>query len=611
VERDLREPLHVVGMRDRGVLEYQHEDSTQASQALRHERTIHARPIGARAANRFTHALARSERRAGDIRIGSEPKPRIARAVRPLHPHARGYTPRTMRTSFFAVVVSVTFFAALQLPRQVHAGPVEQLAQFAVHPSDPDVMAIRYIFGGDGVLYSNDGGASFKLLCLAAVDPALRRSGTIAFGGDGHMVMGVFDGLYEDSGAGCGWSAEASLTGTWISDLTPDPNDPGVIFVATSKSSAGGPLPNGLVRRSADGTYEPFGTQEALLVTRVRVAATGSGLRFYESAIMGMIPGTIDGTPTQVPNYVIRVSDDDAETFEAFPFGETDGAFRLVAVDPTNPDRIVALVDREGDTDDLLVSSDRGQTFDDYLMMMSNFGAITLASDGRVFIGESGLSTDPNASVGLWTAASLDTAPQKLADYPVQCLHHRAADDTLFVCQRWSFGTADPADGTFTETMKFTTVPDFIACDGVDMAATCEAQLCRDYCGPGHFAQAPVCEAYDQPYCGPCAAAMETDGTAQCESGGAGSGSSPDGGVGEAGGSGSTAGAPGGSGQGGSAQAGDGVAGGGGAGGGDDDDGGCSTSAAGRSAHAHAGPCLVGLFALCALIARRRRPRRD
>jgi hypothetical protein len=520
-----------------------------------------------------------------------------------------------MRTSFFAVVVSVTLFAASQLPRQVHAGPVEQLEQFAIHPSDPDVMAIRYTYGGDGVLYSDDGGASFKLLCLAAVDPALRRSGTIAFGGDGHMVMGVFDGLYEDSGAGCGWSAEASLTGTWISDLTPDPSDPGVIFLTTSKSSGGGPLPNGLVRRSADGTYEPFGSQEELLITRVKIAATDNGLRFYQSAIMGMIPSTIEGMPPEVPNYIIRVSDDDAQTFEAFPFGETDGAFRLVAVDPTNPDRIVALIDREGDSDELLVSSDRGATFSSYLEPLSNFGAITLTSDGRVFIGETGLSTDPSASVGLWSAANLDTTPQKLAEYPVRCLHHRPADDTLFVCQRWTFGTADPADGTFTETMKFTTVPDFIACDGVDMAATCETQLCRDYCGPGHFAQAPVCEAYDQQYCGPCVAAMESNGTAQCESGGAGSGGSPDGGVGEAGGSGSTAGAPGGSGRGGSdpggsGQAGGGEAGSGGESGGDDDDGGCSTRAAGRSAHAHAGAWLGALFALCGLIARRRRTRR-
>jgi hypothetical protein len=38
VEGDLREPLHVVGVRELDVLEYQHEDSTQASQALRHER---------------------------------------------------------------------------------------------------------------------------------------------------------------------------------------------------------------------------------------------------------------------------------------------------------------------------------------------------------------------------------------------------------------------------------------------------------------------------------------------------------------------------------------------------------------------------------------------
>jgi MYXO-CTERM domain-containing protein len=516
-----------------------------------------------------------------------------------------------MRTSsFFALVLSVTLFVAVQHPGRSHAGPVEQLVQLAVHPSDPDLMAIRYVNGGDGLLYSDDAGATFKLLCLSAVDVAVRRSGTVAFGGDGHLVMGVFGGAYEDAGGGCGWSPVPSLAGIWVSDLAADPIEPGVLYLATSKSDAGGPLPNGLVRRGADGTYEPFGVQEALLVTRVRVVATESGRRFYQSAIMGMIPGTINGMMVDVPNYVIRVSDDDAETFETFPFGDTGGgAFRLVAVDPTNPDRIVALRDREGEPDDLLVSSDRGETFTDYLPL-TNFGAIALASDGRVFIGESGLSTDPSASTGLWSAANLDTAPQKLAEYPVQCLDYQEASDTLFVCQRWSFGTADTEDGTFTETMKFTTVPDFVTCDGIDMPATCEAQMCGDYCGPGHFAQAPLCEAYDQPYCGPCVAAMETEGAEECTSGGASGAGAVDAGAGEAGsgpaaGAGSGAGGRAGGGEGGNGAAGNGAAGGGNDGG---DDGGCSISASGP-AHAHTGNWLAALASVAWIARKRRRAR--
>jgi len=382
-----------------------------------------------------------------------------------------------------------------------------------------------------------------------------------------------------------------------------------VVYMATSKSGAGGPLPNGLVRRDASGVYEPFGMQEELLITRVRVVALENGRRFYQSAIMGMIPGMIDGMLVDVPNYIIRVSDDDAETFESLPFGATGGgAFRLVATDPSNPDRIVALLDREGDTDDLLVSSDRGETFENYLTL-SNFGAIAVAPDGRVFIGESGLSTNPNASVGLWSSTDLDTAPEKLADYPVQCLNYQEASDTLFVCQRWSFGIADTENGTFTETMKFTTVPEFVACDGVDMPATCEAQMCGDYCGPGHFAQAPVCEAYDQPYCGPCVAAMENGDSAECQSGGAGIGSTPDAGGGEAG-SGSSAGAPGGGGTEDGGEAGEGEAGRAAAGeGGDEDDGGCSIVAAGRPAHTHAGAWLAIVAAL-GWIARKRRAHR-
>ena len=33
-------------------------------------------------------------------------------------------------------------------PAPGHAGPVEQLVQVAFHPTDPDVMVVRYIYGG-------------------------------------------------------------------------------------------------------------------------------------------------------------------------------------------------------------------------------------------------------------------------------------------------------------------------------------------------------------------------------------------------------------------------------------------------------------------------------
>jgi hypothetical protein len=351
---------------------------------------------------------------------------------------------------------------------------------------------------------------------------------------------------------------------------------------------------------------------EMLLITRMRIVPIDSGLRIYQSAIHGTTSGMINGMAVDdLPNYVIRVSDDGAETFTEFPYGSGDGsAFRLVGVDPTNPDRIVAALDHTQENDELFVSSDRGETFTAY-HTVAQIAALEFLPDGRVFIGEAANANIVDSSVGLWAAPSLDEAPQKLGDYPVQCLAYQAATDTLFACQRWSFGTVDMSSGEFTERMKFSTVEDFVTCDGVDMAATCKTQLCGDYCGLGHFAQAGVCDVYTgEQFCGPCAAAMETDeDVPECEEtvtagvgGGGGSSAPRDGGMEAASGSAGGDDRPQ-SGQGG-AQAGSGGAAGDDGG---DGDGGCSCSAPGRDRSARLGSLAAGLlFALTWLVRRRR-----
>jgi MYXO-CTERM domain-containing protein len=523
-----------------------------------------------------------------------------------------------MRTSLFSLVVAcaAAFAALVQLPGRALAGPVEQLAQLVLHPTNPDVMVLRYVNGGHGLLYSADGGVSFKLLCLSSIerDPPIRAIGTIALAGDGRVVMGLFDGLLLDEGGGCGFADEPSLADKWITELVVDPSDPQALYVATSKTaSGGGAEPNGIYRRDADGQFAQYGTLEALLITRMRVVPMGAGQRIYQSAIHGTTSGMVSGMMVDdLPNYVIRVSDDGAQTFTEFPYGSGNGsAFRLVGADPINPDRIVAVLDHTQEDDELFLSTDRGETFVPY-HSLSQLAAVEILPDGRVFLGEAASSTDPQASVGLWAAASLDEAPVKLADYPTQCLAYQAATDTLFACQRWAFGTVDMSDGAFTERMKFTTIEEFVACDGVDMADTCEMQMCGDYCGLGHFAQAGICEVYTGPFCGPCAAAMETDEPPlpECEmvtagTGGGGSGGTQDAGM-EAGSGAAGEDTPPRAGEGGASGSG----GSGGTAGEDDDDGGgCSCSVPGRAAGARPAAWAAGLLLALAWVTRRRRAR--
>jgi len=186
----------------------------------------------------------------------------------------------------------------------------------------------------------------------------------------------------------------------------------------------------------------------------------------------------------------------------------------LQAADPTNPDRVVISIARPGDgsvplsaqADSVLVSIDQGASFKPYVTV-TEVGGVAFASDGRVWIGDQGNALDPTQPVGLYFAKSLAVTPAKLpnANYPVQCLEYRKETDTLYACERVTFGTVDVTDGSFTTSLDVGKVARFVECQGIDMAKTCETQLCGAYCGLGHFAMAPVCCAYDTFSCGPAA----------------------------------------------------------------------------------------------------------
>lgn len=403
---------------------------------------------------------------------------------------------------------------ALQFPKLAHAGPVEQLVQLAMHPSDSNVMAVRYINGGGGAFVTTDKGATWKLLCDASMfDYVTIRGGPIVITGDGTTTMGVFTGMWHDDGRSCAWKSEPKVDGLWVASLALDPADPNVAYAATS---SGGKM-NGLLRRAANGTWSDLGTKEDLLITDLFVTplgtdAGGSGRRFYVGAVRGEIIPTDGGLPRS--NYLVRFSDDDGATWTEHVYGAADGALRLQGVDPTNPDRIVISIERPGDTgtaaetaDSVLVSDDRGASFKPYLTV-TEIGAVAFAPDGRVWIGDAGNSFDLTQPDGLWFAQSLDVPATKLTngDYPVQCLGYQASTNTLFACQRWSFGPVDTADGSFTTSLAVRRVSSFVDCTGVDMAATCETQLCNAYCGFGHFAEAPLCCSYGTLTCGPAAA---------------------------------------------------------------------------------------------------------
>jgi MYXO-CTERM domain-containing protein len=295
------------------------------------------------------------------------------------------------------------------------------------------------------------------------------------------------------------------------------------------------------------------------------------------------------------------------------------GSFRLVAVDPSNPDRVVAWIDRDvtSHTDDsILVSSDKGKTFTEYKVglkgTVTDLGGVEITPEGHVFIADRGATTDPDAPRGLWQADNLDTAPTQLvSDLALSCLEYRPDNKTLYACQLRKFGTIDQTTGEYKDLFVFDKVEHFADC-GTDMSAVCEGQLCKDYCVLGHFPETPMCVAYQSPNCGPCSAIPTADGCTLTGmnlpgSGSGGSGGSTAGAAGSTampmaggGAAGSTAGsvAPPPAGNGGS---------GGSTGKKDDGGGGCSVSATGADTSASFAPWL--LAALAMVLHRRRRTR--
>lgn len=401
------------------------------------------------------------------------------------------------RMSCSPVLRAAACLLVLQLAPSARAGgAVEEVAQVALHPTDPGSMVLRYRNFGDGLVYTDDGGATWRLLCGSAVDATeFRSGGKLVLTGGGVVLMGTSDGLWEGDDGGCRWRRAPEVEGIWISDVAVHPSEPEVAFAVTARTQAGSE--NGIVRRAPDGTWSELGSSDDVLPIRLRVAALpGGGMRLYQDALRGV------GAPLQSP--VIRVSDDAGESWEEFPVPPFDGgvAVRLEAVDPSDPDRIVASLERREGDDAVLVSVDRGATFTEYVAV-HRFGGLAFAPDGRIWIGDEGSATgDASEPGGVWHAAGLDVPPERLTEAPVRCLAH-GADGRLHACEAWSFGTVNTDTGELQRTFEMSTAAELLSCDGMNMAELCQTQLCRGFCGPAHFPQAPLCCAYDDPFCGP------------------------------------------------------------------------------------------------------------
>lgn len=400
---------------------------------------------------------------------------------------------------------------ALVAPGDAHAGgPPESLVQAAVHPSNPDRIAMRWEFAGEGLVFTSDGGQTWQTLCLGgATPPDVRVSSlqAIAFDDDGHLYAGHFSGATRDDGTGCGFEPETTFGTGFMTGFAHHPADPSRLFAIAQLDNVSQTLTNRTYERGADGAWVEIDVSPGLLYGMVVAALPNGGTRIYQ--LYGTDPLFDPNNPADNwPSYRIRYSDDGGANWTVqavYDVGSSTNRLFLEAVDPTDPDRLVLSLRRSagstspraGLKDEVLVSGDRGATFATYATI-EQFGGLDMGPGGQVWIGDQGDGFDLDVPAGLWTASDLGTAPTKATDsYQATCVKYLPGRDALLICSRTRAGVTG-TDGTdFQELFSFGAADRLVYCADGDTLGTCQQQFTRFWCLPAHFEAAPMCCGYE------------------------------------------------------------------------------------------------------------------
>ena len=292
--------------------------------------------------------------------------------------------------------------------------------QLVVDPGDPTHLLLRTTFG---LLESHDAGLSWSWICEAAVgytgDPAI----TVL--GGGNVLAGYFDFVSVSHSAGCGWNAtKLDARFRYAFDVTLDVADASRAWVLAG--SVEGALQVGLSLVDASGAIgEVLEVGAGFVPVTVEVAPSNAD-RIYVS-------GLVENTGA-----VVLRSNDRGRTWQRFAVAGSPGLPLFIsAVDPVDPDRLYARIDGGGaavaqaatndaPSDQLLVSSDGGETWRTVFALDADLLGFALSADGgRLAVGAPGR--------GVYVASTSDfefrlTAPVSV----LRCL--RWIEGSLWAC---------------------------------------------------------------------------------------------------------------------------------------------------------------------------------
>ena len=334
---------------------------------------------------------------------------------------------------------------AAYTPRSAFAnGRFPRAQQITSVPGDGQRLFLRATFG---VLFSKDGGASWRWVCEQALGFTGAWDPPIAATKDGTLYVGLMDGL-RSTVDGCSYADATELHGEMVTDLA---SDAAGLWAATSTPQK----PAFLWRKRG---AEPF--------RRIGKGLTG----FYLD--------TLDASPSRPPRlYVTGVetgkpvaahlfrSDDAGVTLtELHPKLPIEGRLFLAAIDPKDDKRIlVRLLGREGS--DLLLSTDAGESFVTALHMKGSMFGFARTSDGATVWAGSGDAED-----GLYRSTDRGATFTPVAKTTIFCLHRSA--DKLLTCSNpftqggYAIGASTDDGVTVLPIAQFADIAGPVSCDG-------------------------------------------------------------------------------------------------------------------------------------------------
>lgn len=352
-----------------------------------------------------------------------------------------------------------------------HGRPT-QVQRIAFDPNDPDRVVLQTTFG---VVVTHDAGLTWHWVCAAAfgADPT-REEPDVAIVEDGSLVLSTFDGIAIVSPDLCTSSfPPGAASDAYVLDLALE--SPAIVWGLVSSS----PEPDVVVRSDdAGATWNVIGAPiDGVLAERIVIAPSDD--RVYVS---GAIPESAEN-PRQL---FLLGSRDAAQTFATrteLTALEGERLPHVLAVDPTNPDRVFVRMERsviDARPERILVSDDGGATFD-VLFELPSASAFEISADGRtIWIGS---PTD-----GLWIARDGAAMFEQISTLHVVCAQRRDAELWLCLDQREDgFALGRSLDGGMTveEVLEITDVTELPSCGECDATeAVCPAwtaDLLSDY----------------------------------------------------------------------------------------------------------------------------------